>query len=55
MLHSGKNSKLNYYVGSYLRLWMPRWVTQRQLPGLLKTLERRSDLEEIMQRVSYYN
>ena len=55
MLHSGKNSKLSYYVGSYLRLWMPRWVTQRQLPGLLKALEQRPDQEEIMQRVSYYN
>ena len=55
MLHSGKNSKLSYYVRSYLRLWMPRWVTQRQLPRLLKALERRSDQEEIMQRVSYYN
>ena len=55
MLNSGKNSKQRYYVGSYLRLWMPRWVTQRQLPGLLKALERRPDQEEIQRRVNYYN
>lgn len=54
-MHSGKNSKLAYYVKSYLRLWTPRWVTRRQLPGLLKALEKRTDQEEILRRVNYYN
>ena len=55
MLHSGKNSKLAYYVKSYLRLWTPRWLTQRQLPGLLQAFDHRTDQEEILRRVNYYN
>ena len=54
-LHSGKNSKLAYYVKSYLQLWTPRWMTQRQLPRILRQLEKRKDQEEILRRVSYYN
>ena len=55
LLHSGKNSKLSYYVGSYLQLLTPRWVTQGQLSRLLQALERRSDQEEITRRTDYYN
>lgn len=55
LLHNGKNSKLAYYVQSYLRLWVPRWLTQSQLPRLLRTFDRRTDQEEILRRVSYYN
>ena len=55
ILHSGKNSKLAYYVKSYLRLWAPRWVTRMQLPGLMRQLEERNDREEILARVHYYN
>ena len=55
MLHSGKNSKLAYYVKSYLQLWTPRWITQRQLPELLQALDQLTDQEEILRRVNYYN
>lgn len=55
LLHNGKNSKLAYYVRSYLRLWVPRWLTQSQLPRLLRAFDRRTDQEEILRRVDYYN
>ena len=43
-LHSGKNSNLKYYVRSYLRELMPRWLYTRQLEGLLRQVEQRPDL-----------
>ena len=55
LLNNGKNSKLAYYVKSYLRLWVPRWLSRSQLPGLLRAFDQRTDQEEILRRVDYYN
>jgi hypothetical protein len=54
-LHSGKNSNLKYYVRSYLRELMPRWLYTRQLEGLLRQVEQRPDKEELLRRAGYYN
>lgn len=54
MLHSGKNSKLAYYVGSYLHLLVPRFLLRYRLQRLLDEYAHRSDKEYIDSRVDYY-
>jgi len=54
LLHSGKNCNLAYYARSYLREWMPRAWTQRQLDRLLQEVEQRPDRDDILRRVDYY-
>lgn len=55
MLHSGKNSKLCYYVRAYIGIYTPRWLASWRYGRMLRALPRRSDLAYIMQRVDYYN
>ena len=54
-LHSGKNPKLFYYVGSYLHLYVPRFILRMLCKHDLQSLEHRPDRVEIMRRVNYYN
>ena len=54
LLHSGKNSKLKYYVRSYLREYTPWVFSQCRLGRLLREVERRDDRDYIMQRADYY-
>ncbi|MBR1484997.1 MAG: glycosyltransferase [Prevotella sp.] len=54
-LHSGKNSKLAYYVGAYLRDLTPRWMLRPRLAAKLAAAEQRPDRDYIMDRVAYYN
>ena len=53
-LHSGKNSKLSYYVASELRMMVPRWLLRPLLKGKLGAVDRRADKEYILERVDYY-
>lgn len=39
-LHSGKNSKLSYYVASELRMMVPRWLLRPLLKGKLGAVDR---------------
>lgn len=55
ILHSGKNSKLAYYVSSYLHIRAPRFTLRACCRWDLRSWERRPDRDEIMQRVAYYN
>lgn len=55
LLHSGKNSKLKYYVLEYLHYWLPSWIFRRRLEGLLTSVKERKDKEYILRRVNYYN
>ncbi len=55
LLHSGKNNKFCYYVGSYLTIYTPRWITRKRLGHLLKKIEARPDKAHIADRVNYYN
>lgn len=55
LLHSGKNSKLKYYVLEYIHYWLPSWLFRRQLCGLLDSACKRRDKEYILKRVDYYN
>lgn len=52
--NSGKNSKPAYYILSYLKLMMPRWVLRRWLRRVLSTSASRSDYGYIARRVDYY-
>ena len=54
-LHSGKNSKLAYYIGSYVAISWPRALLSLLYKCEMKALERRTDKEYIMDRVGYYN
>ena len=54
-LHSGKNSKLAYYIGSYVAISWPRPLLSLLYKCEMKALERRTDKEYIMDRVGYYN
>lgn len=54
-LHSGKNSKLTYYIGSYVAISWPRALLSLLYKCEMKALERRTDKEYIMDRVGYYN
>lgn len=55
ILHSGKNSKLTYYVGNFLRLFLiPDFWYRSKRKAILQSLEKRSDKEYILSRVDYY-
>jgi len=54
LLH-GKNSKLCYYLRSFLRYIFPRRLLQARLDRVLARLDRRPDREYILDRVAYYN
>lgn len=55
LFHSGKNSKLKYYVTSYLWILTPHFVLSWLRKFLLSGVEKRKDWSEIAQRVAYYN
>lgn len=54
-LNSGKNSKLAYYVQSYLHIHIPRFILRALCRRDLRSLERRSDKAGILRRADYYN
>lgn len=54
LLHSGKNSKVKFFIKAYIRQCVPGWVTRRLLESKLKQLQSRDDKEEILRRVDYY-
>lgn len=54
-LHSGKNSKLAYYINSYVAINLPHAYLSFLYRKEMSALERRSDREYIMGRVNYYN
>ena len=55
MLHSGKNSKLRYYITSYLWILTPHCLLSLFRKMVLSKVSQRDDWEEISQRVDYYN
>jgi hypothetical protein len=54
-LHSGKNSKLKYYILSYLSIYTPHWLKAWNRRRILKSLDKREDKAYILDRVNYYN
>lgn len=54
LLHSGKNSKLAYYLRGYASLLVPNGFWRIQRERLLSQIERREDKEYIRQRIDYY-
>ena len=55
ILHSGKNSKLRYYLTSYLWILTPHCLLSLFRKMVLSKVSQRNDWEEISQRVDYYN
>ena len=55
MLHSGKNSKLRYYLTSYLWILTPHCLLSLFRKMVLSKVSQRDDWEEISQRMDYYN
>ncbi len=55
LLHSGKNSKLAYYIRSYWSEYTPRCFSRMRLSQLLTKVRKRPDQDYILQRVDYYN
>lgn len=54
MLNSGKNVKWKYYAAAWLREHVPAAYYRRQLDGLLREIDGRSDAAEIYRRAEYY-
>lgn len=54
MLHSGKNSKMKFFIKAYIQQLVPTWITRRLLRSELKQLQKRDDKEDILRRVDYY-
>ncbi len=54
ILHSGKNSKLPYYVKGYCHELIPRIFYMRKLKPLLQSISNRDDYEYILTRRNYY-
>lgn len=54
LFHSGKNSKLAYYISSYFRLLTPRFWLRFKWKYILKNVSKRSDYDLIQQRLNYY-
>ena len=50
-----KPIKFFYFVRNFVRYAVPRPLLQRRLDEVLSEVERRSDRDYILQRVSYYN
>lgn len=55
IFHSGKNSKLKYYIESFWSIRKPHWLKVWQYRHALCSLEKRLDKEYILERVNYYN
>lgn len=55
LLHSGKNSKLRYYIRAYAWLLLPRWLHRALHRRDMRRLARREDREYIYRRARYYN
>jgi hypothetical protein len=53
-LHSGKNSKLAYYIAGTARTLVPKWLLRSLLRGRLASLQSRADRDYILDRVGYY-
>lgn len=53
-LHSGKNSKLAYYITSYARLAVPGFLLHLFLKRKLAKAKKRADWDYITDRVNYY-
>ena len=54
MLNSGKNSNLKYYLGSYLREYMPKLFAQSRLSYHLEMAAHHPDKDYLLQRACYY-
>lgn len=54
LFHSGKNSKLAYYLSSYFRLLIPRFWLHLKLKLTLQNVSKRRDYGLIQQRLNYY-
>lgn len=55
ILHSGKNSKLIYYIKCIINLATPKSLLRRKLHRALENGKKRKDWDYIQQRVNYYN
>lgn len=55
LLHSGKNSKLKFYIRCYIRKMTPAAFFRMHTDNLLDEIEKRSDKEYIHNRANYYN
>ena len=55
ILHSGKNSKLRYYITSYLWISMPHCLLSWFRKAIISKARQRNDWDEITKRVEYYN
>jgi len=53
-LHSGKNSKLAYYLQGYLRQCVPACICRQIGRHLLQSVRHRQDYDYILQRINYY-
>ena len=54
ILHSGKNSKVAYYLRGYASLIVPASAWRLQREGLLREIDQRADRDYIRQRIDYY-
>lgn len=54
ILHSGKNSKFNYYLRGYASRIVPACIWRSQRERLLQEIDRREDRDYIRQRIDYY-
>lgn len=54
-LHSGKNSKLWYYLTSYIAIHLPHAWLRKICQREMEAFRHRDDQAYIMQRVNYYN
>lgn len=53
-LGGGKNVKLFYFTGAYLRRLIPRWWLVWRRRAILYRLRRRKDFPELKRRIDYY-
>lgn len=54
IIHSGKNSKLAYFLRGFARQLVPSGYSLRQGKRLLAELAQREDKEELQRRIDYY-
>ena len=54
LLHSGKNSKLKFFLKAYLQQCVPSWITRRMLNHYLRQVDDREDRMELLWRADYY-
>ncbi len=55
LLASGKNPKLPYYIRSYIKVLLPKFIFQSRLKQKLNSISSREDAKYINLRVNYYN